>query len=429
MKTKQWVVRRWHVAVFGMLLPLALGAPACGGQTLENSTETGNPPLLASDRIDVQDASAGQVEVRGAAGAVEPGGASVVVTNTTSGEAASTESKSNGAFRVTLPGSAADEYRVEVSVDGETVSTAISGTEVTSEPTTESTACEKICAGPAECGARETLFPVTGCDCDDSVCECSQAECVEACKSDFARFQEQSAACAASISAVHTCIQSATCEQFRDGDEEALFALPVCQRARTFGDVCDPSFGQCMPAGSVASSSFEPGGPEVIEDCDIVIGCGGINYGLACERTEDGRYDCTCRTNGLNRGMFSMADGCGYSRAPDDDVQMRHVAFACGVDLPSLTDQTEACAPPDYVAGKDGSPGACTIGSRCANGEFEVDCVGAQEGVLCTCLRDGEAVSETRLGPDGCAEAYHLRDPDGPDDRELIAVMNAICRF
>jgi hypothetical protein len=320
---------------------------------------------------------------------------------------------------VTLPGSIADDYRVEVTADGDSAEATLPGPAGASA--SEVSVCEKICAGPRECGARETLFPVTGCDCDASVCDCTEAECVQACEADTLMYQSRSVACAVSLADVHACIMEASCEQFRDGDADALMAIPACERAREFQDVCGFGSGECDASG--ASGSMKAGADAYL-DCEVLIGCGGTNYGLDCHQVEGGDYDCNCRVDGASRVGFSKVDGCAFMNDASEGGAVGHMAFVCGFELPGVTDQATDCEGTDYFAGRDGSPGACFVGTSCANGEFAVDCAPADDGVLCTCLHDGEEVSERLLDADGCSASGF-----GQGDRGLILMMNSLCEF
>lgn len=403
-----------------MLFVIAPAVVACGGQTLEQSTETGNPPLVAADRIDVKESNDGEVELRGSAGAIEPGGATVLVTNSTTGEEASTDARPNGAFSVTLPGSIADDYRIEVTADGNSAEATLPAPSNVAAPDSGPSACEKICAGPRECGARETLFPVLGCDCDDRICECTEAECVAACEADTLMYQNRSVYCAVSLADVHACILEASCEQFRDGDADALMAIPSCERALEFEDVCGFGSGECGPS---AAGGTMKAGSDVYETCDMATSCGGTDYGLDCRRGDGGTYECTCRTDGASLTKFSSVDACAGLGNPLRGSEVHQLAFACGFQLPGITDQTEGCGPPS-VDTRDGSPGACSIAASCVNGDFAVNCEEVSTGVQCNCLRDGVKVSETLLDAAGCMGSRFNNDDDG-----YIATMNAICEF
>jgi hypothetical protein len=84
----------------------------CGG-ALEHGTETGNPPVVEQQKLHVLLRDTG-VEVVGDAGAISPG-ASVRVTNRTTGESAEASARADGSVNVVVPGSLQDEYEVTVS--------------------------------------------------------------------------------------------------------------------------------------------------------------------------------------------------------------------------------------------------------------------------------------------------------------------------
>jgi len=84
----------------------------CGG-AVEQSTETGNPPVVEQQKLHVKLRDSG-VEVVGDAGAISPG-ASVRVTNRTTGASAEATARADGSVNIVVPGSAQDEYEVTVS--------------------------------------------------------------------------------------------------------------------------------------------------------------------------------------------------------------------------------------------------------------------------------------------------------------------------
>ena len=107
------------------LLPCALIAlgPAllghCGGAT-QQATETGNPPGVSEQKLHILLRDTG-VEVVGDAGAVGAG-ATVNVTNRSSGDHGQVVAKVDGSFDIVVPGSLQDEYEVTVS-NGSTTQT------------------------------------------------------------------------------------------------------------------------------------------------------------------------------------------------------------------------------------------------------------------------------------------------------------------
>jgi hypothetical protein len=102
------------------LVPLLLFACSplflhCGGATnaTEPVTETGNPPAIVQQKLSIVANGTG-VELRGDAGAVTPG-ATVTVTNRTTGEHAEAIAPADGSVSVVVAGSLQDEYEVKVS--------------------------------------------------------------------------------------------------------------------------------------------------------------------------------------------------------------------------------------------------------------------------------------------------------------------------
>lgn len=97
-------------------LGLAVLLPACGGQSNEMSTDTGNPPVIIAQKLHVVPSDSGVV-VSGDAGAVTPG-ASVAVENVSRGQSRITTAAQDGSFEVELAGTPEDEYRVEARLGG-----------------------------------------------------------------------------------------------------------------------------------------------------------------------------------------------------------------------------------------------------------------------------------------------------------------------
>jgi len=107
--------------LFTRLLPwlsIAVCVPLLGhcGGTAEPGTETGNPPGIEARRLHIVLRDSG-VEVVGDPGAVSPG-ASVRVTNRSSGEQAEATARADGSVNVVVLGSLEDEYDVTVSNGG-----------------------------------------------------------------------------------------------------------------------------------------------------------------------------------------------------------------------------------------------------------------------------------------------------------------------
>jgi len=95
------------------VLLLSFAAVGCYGTSDDTaSTETGNPPVVAS-AIALVDRD-GEAHVVGDPGAIDPGGAEVEVMNLGSGERARTASEQDGSFEVLAPGTLDDSYRVRL---------------------------------------------------------------------------------------------------------------------------------------------------------------------------------------------------------------------------------------------------------------------------------------------------------------------------
>jgi len=104
---------------------VALALVGCGGETDPLSTDTGNPPVIVGQNLQVTPTDAG-VRVSGSAGTV-PRGARVEVVNLASGDSATTTANSDGSFDVELAGAVTDGYRVYSDLAGQTSSAQLTG--------------------------------------------------------------------------------------------------------------------------------------------------------------------------------------------------------------------------------------------------------------------------------------------------------------
>lgn len=88
---------------------------ACAKTT---GTETGNPPVLSRLKVSVSAVDAATVEVAGEGGAVTPGGGSVTVENTRTGDVETAPVADDGSFSVNIPGTPEDDFTVTADQDG-----------------------------------------------------------------------------------------------------------------------------------------------------------------------------------------------------------------------------------------------------------------------------------------------------------------------
>lgn len=120
--------QRWLGAVLGLSLLASVGGAlsSCSAQSNDSvgSTDTGNPPVIAEQRLRVTVSDDGVV-VSGEPGAVS-GGAQIEVTNLSTNESRETTAASDGSFDVALPGTPNDEYRVEAELNGKKRSASVS---------------------------------------------------------------------------------------------------------------------------------------------------------------------------------------------------------------------------------------------------------------------------------------------------------------
>lgn len=399
------------------------------------STETGNPPLVAANRskIDVRSED-GVVNVVGASGAVEPANARVIVTHVADGKRAAVDAERDGSFAVQVAGSVADEYTVEVRANGETteLTLPVPAPPEASERTAEQ-ACQKICAGPGQCAARETLFPVTGCDCDQGVCDCAPDECVAACLSDLDGFRAQGPACGAAVDALHQCFIAAPCAVLASRDQAVIAQVPECSGViDPFEDSCH--FGSAETCFTKSNGALVDASTLQVLHCDFNAQCGTTNYSLDCTLTDPDTTDylCTCREDGGKRASFPAQAACSSADPvdADRDADLRYLSFRCGWDLPTSANtlDTSTCSNAKYTAGTDESPGACTLEASCGEVDYTVECKGGEEGVSCACLKGDELVATAELDSEGCLGARSLSG-DEPGESDVLLALRSICAW
>jgi hypothetical protein len=95
------------------------------GEAAGYGTETGNPPQLEERQLYLE-VAAGGIRVVGTPGAVAPLGASVRVTNVTTGASVETTAASDGSLDVVIAGEPGDELEVTVSSGGQETSQRLS---------------------------------------------------------------------------------------------------------------------------------------------------------------------------------------------------------------------------------------------------------------------------------------------------------------
>jgi hypothetical protein len=102
-----------------MIRLLVVGLVIVGlGCTKTVGTETGNPPVIAASLVEVEAVDDEHVRVSGEAGAIEPGGGEVSVTNTTrGGEPVVVDVAEDGSFSVELEGDPDDHYEIVATND------------------------------------------------------------------------------------------------------------------------------------------------------------------------------------------------------------------------------------------------------------------------------------------------------------------------
>ncbi len=409
-------------AVFTQAVVVGCGAESGDPQ----STETGNPPLLTSDKIFVE-SDDDELVVTGEKGAVDPGGVDVRVSNETNGSKVTVVSEKDGSFEARVNGSAADEVTVvaESAVAGQSQSLTLS--EMTSSSDSTQAGCEAIC-GAVECGASEPAFPIGGCNCRDGVCECTHEECVEACRRDMDDYRAQGTDCAALIPRLLGCIEAAPCELFAAEDYDAVMALPECEGVEALEETCVLGGGAQGCGFSTQTGSGTLAGPQLTE-CEILTSCVDANYGYDCHASVDSpdAYDCSCRRDGVPTDSFETKSGCAF---PEEDARLvAFMNFRCDWELPVPATLEAAGCEASHTRPEGEKPAECELLAECDAGEFAVDCQTADDGssVICSCTIDGEKSSTRALDAGGCWGGSALGDEEPASSSQALRAMNALC--
>ncbi len=204
-----------------------------------DSTQTGNPPVILTERVALR-LSSTDLRVIGEGGAVDPGGAKVVVTNLTTGETFATEANADGSFDVKVTGSPNDVYSVRATAGGRSSSTVfvIRGTAAVGDGRDGSLSCEqrnglagKLLTLAAEEAHRSCTFD------SDCVAVSARASCY-APSCSFAYVSERGQA---EIEQVSRDIDARLCAEYEaDGCDH-----PIAKCLEPPAPLC--SMGQCVP--------------------------------------------------------------------------------------------------------------------------------------------------------------------------------------
>jgi hypothetical protein len=215
-----------------------------------DSTQTGNPPVIDAERVALR-VSSSEVHVLGEPGAVEPGGATVEVTNLMSGMTFTTKANADGSFDLEVSGSPDDTFSVRArSANGSSsVVYVIRGTAAVGNGQDGSLSCEQrntlageVLTQTAESADRDCA---TDMDCQAIVARasCYAPACTYAFVSELGR---------SVIEGVSRGIESGLCVNYeKDGCDHPLPKCPAPPAA-----VC--LIGQC---GSSSPSESDPVGP------------------------------------------------------------------------------------------------------------------------------------------------------------------------
>jgi hypothetical protein len=303
-----------------------------------DSTQTGNPPVIQTERVALR-LSSTDARVIGEPGAVEPGGATVEITNLRTGETITTEAAEDGSFDVVV-GLASDSYSVRAKVGGQRSSPVyvVRGTAAVGDGRDGSLSCEQrnTLAGEllTEAADRADRSCTTDSDCAPVVARasCYQPSCWFAYVSDRGGAQ---------IERVSREIDGNLCAEY---DVDACsHALPKC--AEPSAAVC--KMGQCAPivpqepAASCNSLALEAGKrfDDAIQAADR--SCNDIQDCIVSPMRVSCREDCPLPTSFSQVGLDSL-------NAAVRDIEAQECAafdaIGCKVSEPTCGDLVVAVA-------------------------------------------------------------------------------------
>lgn len=262
----------------------------------EHSTQTGNPPALDRGRVTLE-VSADQVHIVGEAGAASPGGASIEITNLSTGQVITGTAAADGSFDVRADGSLNDAFVVRAVANGDEsapVYVVRGGAEISGEDD-GSLACDQYSGlGRAVLEASAAAADRRCSSADDCKQVFVQAHCVPGCTPVYA-----SNAGASQVMATAEAINAGLC-------------------ASSKADGCPNQPVQCAapaPVGCVAGECVAQGE----QSCDQLRAEAGTAYSQAiqaavvgCERDDD----CVEVAAGV-----SCLGGCGWAPAVHQSQQ------------------------------------------------------------------------------------------------------------
>jgi hypothetical protein len=213
-----------------------------------DSTQTGNPPVIDTERVALR-LSSTDLRVIGEPGAVEPGGAKVEVKNLTTGMSFTTEAAADGSFDLAVTGTANDAYSVRAKAGGKTSSPVfvLRGTAAIGDGRDGSLSCEQrnTLAGELLSQTSESADRICTVDAD-----CAAVVARASCYAPGCTYAYVSARGRAEIESVSRDIDANLCADYEaDG---CSHALPKCMEPATA--VC--AMGRCE--GSTPAQSEEP---------------------------------------------------------------------------------------------------------------------------------------------------------------------------
>jgi hypothetical protein len=221
------------------LCPPLLGH--CGGDVVQEGTESGNPPVVVEQKLTLVANDSG-VSVIGSVGAASPVTATVRVMNVTTGEVKDGVVASDGSFEVSIAGSLQDSYSVMIVSGANSTSVLITANDQGSTDVT-STTCEEREAALDQRLAETFASAQTACSVDADCTEVGWGNCFYGCSGSFiAASDAEAARTRAEQAGADLCAQLASCERVRPPCPSDRF-VPACIAGTCQG--YDPNQATC----------------------------------------------------------------------------------------------------------------------------------------------------------------------------------------
>lgn len=270
--------------VLGIVIGSLFAACFSATKPLE-STQTGNPPVIHTERVALHVTSKG-ARVIGEPGAVKPGGVTVEVTNITTGVTTTTQAAADGSFEVKV-GSGGDSYSVRAKAGGENSKPVyvIRGTAAVGDGRDGSLSCEQLNFLAGELLTQVSESADRSCKKDS---DCAPVVARASCYQPSCRFAYVSDRGRAEIERVSGNIDADLCADYEtDGCSHPLPKCaeppaPVCTMGRCGPTVPDHAAASCESLGVDAAARLEEAFKAADKACNDVGDCFVSGISVSC---------------------------------------------------------------------------------------------------------------------------------------------------